>query len=131
MKAKQVNAKIAENLELDDKAERFTLKLSPEIPEFRESPKRAQLMAVAMAASLILGFAFAFVLEMLDPRVRGLAALSSAVEMKPLVAVPYIETQFEKNKKRKVVRYLISVAVILILAAAGFAIYFFELVPTS
>lgn len=131
VKAKQVNAKIAENLELDDKAERFTLKRSPELPEFRESPKRAQLMVFAMAGALILGLAIAFILEMLDPRVRGLAGLTSAIEMKPLVAVPYIETQLEKNKKRKAIRYLISVAVILILAAAGFAIYFFELLPTS
>lgn len=132
VKAKQVNAKIAENLELGDKAERFTLKLSPELPEFRESPKRTQLMLIGIVASLLLSVVFAVLLEMLDPRLRGLAAISSAIEMKPLVAVPYIETQFERNQKTKMIKRLIfSVVLLVVLVAIGAAIYFLKFFPAN
>ncbi len=129
VKAKQVNAKIAENLALEDKAERFILKLSPEYPKYRESPKRAMLMAAGMAVSLVLGFILAFVLELLDPRVRGQAAITSIIDTKLLAVIPYIETQAEINKKKRVVNIFKTGAILLIILILIAAIVHFFVTP--
>jgi polysaccharide biosynthesis transport protein len=121
VKAKQINAKIAENLAVEDKGERFILKQSPEFPKYRESPKRTMLMALGGIVSLVLGLALAMLLEMLDPRVRGQAAVTSIIDMKLLAVIPYIETQTEVNKKRRVKNIFVSffiLIVILVLTAA-------------
>ncbi len=55
MKSKQVNAKISENLEIENKAERFSLLVVPEFPEARFKPQRKKIVMMGMAAGLGLG----------------------------------------------------------------------------
>jgi protein tyrosine kinase modulator len=129
VKSKQINAKIAENLALEDKAERFILKQSPEFPKYRESPKRTRLMLLGMVASLVLGLALAILLEMLDPRVRGIAAVTSIVDTKLLAVIPYIETQAEVNKKRKVMKAFSTGAIFLVVLILVAAIVHFFVMP--
>jgi len=129
VKAKQINAKIAENLALEDKAERFILKQSPEYPKYRESPKRTLLMLGGMVVSLLLGFALAILLEMLDPRVRGQAAITSIIDTKLLAVIPYIETQAELNKKKRVMNIFITGAILLVILILIAAIVHFFVTP--
>lgn len=129
VKAKQINAKIAQNLAMGDKGERFILKESPEYPKYRESPKRTLLMALAFLVSLILGFAYAIVSEMLDPRVRGQGAVTSIVNTKLLAVIPYIETQAEHNKKKRVIKTLSVISILIVLLAAAAAIVHFFVTP--
>ena len=129
VKAKQINAKIAQNLAMGDKGERFILKESPEYPKYRESPKRTLLMALAIPISLILGFAFAIVSEMLDPRVRGQGAVTAIINTKLLAVIPYIETQAEHNKKRRIIRILTTVSILILLLIAAAAIVHFFVAP--
>ncbi len=129
VKAKQINAKIAQNLALGDKGERFILKESPEYPKYRESPKRTLLMAIAAAVSLVIGFVFAIVSEMLDPRVRGQGAVTAIINTKLLAVIPYIETQAEHNKKRRTVRTLKTILVLIFILIAAAAVVHFFIAP--
>jgi hypothetical protein len=126
VKSKQINAKIAENLALGDKGERFTLKESPEFPKYRESPKRTMLMAGGLLVSLVLGFALAFVSEMMDPRVRGQGAITAIVNTKLLAVIPYIETHAEHTKKKKIVQFFKFMAILLgVLILVAVLVHFF------
>lgn len=129
VKAKQINAKIAENLALEDKGERFILKQSPEFPKYRESPKRTLLMLAGAVVSLVLGFALAILLEMLDPRVRGQAAVTAIINTKLLAIIPYIDTQAELNKKKRVMNIFTTGAILLIVLILLAAIVHFFVTP--
>ena len=129
VKAKQINAKIVENLALDDKGERFILKQSPEFPKYRESPKRTLLMLAGVVVSLVLGFAFAILLEMLDPRVRGQAAITSIIDTKLLAVIPYIDTQAEINKKKRIMNIFTTGAILLIILILIAVIVHFLVTP--
>ena len=129
VKAKQINAKIAENLALGDKGERFILKQSPEYPKYRESPKRVLLMALGMLVATVLGFAVAMLLEMLDPRVRGQAAVTSIIDTKLLAIIPYIETHAELKIKKRIVKTFKLVVVLLVALILIAAIVHFFVTP--
>lgn len=131
VKAKQINAKIAENLALADKGERFILKQSPELPKYRESPKRSVLMAMGLVGSMIFGFLLAFLLEMLDSRVRGQATVASIVGTKLLAVIPYIETQAELSKKKKLVGFFSVGLIILVVLCLIAAIVHFFVTPLN
>jgi polysaccharide biosynthesis transport protein len=125
VKAKQINAKIAENLQLEDKSERFSLKISPELPRYRKSPNRKVLLLGGLVASLGIGMAFSLLLEWLDSRVRGQAKVASIVGMRLLAVIPYIETMAEVNKKNKIKKNLIIILIIILLILVAVAVHLF------
>lgn len=125
VKAKQINAKIAENLESGDKAERLTLLESPEFPEYRKSPKRKKIIGLGLFGALGLGLAFAGLLEFLDKRVRGQGALTSVIHMRPLAIIPYITTEAELSHKKKLVKRTYIVAAVLAGLLLAAVVYFF------
>ncbi len=123
VKAKQLNAKIAENLEINNKSERFVLKESPVFPKYRISPVRKKIIGLGTLGALVLGLLFGFFLEMLDKRVRGKDVLSSIINMEPLAVIPYINTKKELSKSKRQIRAIIFIGVIstiLIMAAVSF-----------
>jgi len=126
VKAKQVNAEIAEKLELGNQAERFILRVSPQIPKYKTSPNRKNIIAMGLLASLGLGLALAILLEFLDKRVRGLQAITSIINTKPIAVVPYIKTQAEVHKEQRLVKYAyISATLLIMLLLTAAYIYFF------
>lgn len=131
VKAKQINAKIAENLALADKGERFILKQSPEFPKYRESPKRTVLLAAGFVASIVFGFVLAFLLEMLDKRVRGQANVAAIVNTKLLAIIPYIETQAETDQNNKVKKLLSTAFTALVILCLIAAIVHFFVAPLN
>lgn len=131
VKSKQINAKIAENLELGNKAERFILLRAPEFPEYRISPKRKNILAIGLLAALGLGLALAALLELLDKRVRGLAAVTSIIHMKPIAVIPYIKTKVELNKEKNLIKYASMFASVLILLLLIIASIHFFVMPLN
>lgn len=129
VKAKQVNAKVAEGLELNNKTERLVLLESPEYPEYNQNMRKSKAIPLAFLGSLGLGFGFAFLLEMFDKRVRGQGALISVIHAKPLVVIPYINTQAELKHKKNIVRAIYIVLTILIAFIAALAIAHFFVMP--
>ena len=107
VKSKQINAKIAENLEQDQKAERFTMLEPPVFPDKPIKPNRKKIIALGIFAGLASAFAFAALFENIDKRVRGAEAITSILKMRPLVIIPYISTQLELKRRRNFKKYLV------------------------
>jgi uncharacterized protein involved in exopolysaccharide biosynthesis len=123
MKSKQVNAKISENLEIDNKAERFSLLVAPEFPEARFKPQRKKIVMMGLAAGLVLALGLAALVEMLDKRIRSVDALTSIINMRPLTIVPYISTQAEVKRNKGLIKNMILstlIATLVLLVGAYF-----------
>jgi polysaccharide biosynthesis transport protein len=107
VKSKQLNAKIAENLEQENKAERFSLIEPPVFPDKPIRPNRMKIIALGVIAALGASIALAVLLEVLEGKLRGVDAVTSVINMRPLVIVPYVYTQVELRRKRIKKRYVL------------------------
>jgi polysaccharide biosynthesis transport protein len=87
---KKRTAQVAESLEGDQKAERFTVLEPPALPERPERPNRKKLMALAFMLALAAGAAAATLIEMLQGRVRGVGQIAAAWGQQPLVSLPVL-----------------------------------------
>jgi polysaccharide biosynthesis transport protein len=101
IRAKQMTAQVAENLEDDQKAERFTLLEPPLFPDKPIKPNRSKMGAMSLFVALVAALGVVFVLETIHGTVRGADALALVVGQRPLVSIPYIEVEEEVVKRNK------------------------------
>ena len=71
VKAKQMQAEVAQELEKDRKAERFSLGEPANLPEKPISPNRLRIALIGLVASLGSGVGLAWLRDALDPSVKG------------------------------------------------------------
>ena len=100
IKAKQQEAELAENLEEQEKAERFVLLESPMVPSVPVWPdkRKAYLSALFLAAGSSAGTAF--LVELLDKTIRGPAMVTSILQRHPLAVIPFIESPRDRRRER-------------------------------
>ncbi len=103
--AKQTEAQVSRNLEVDRKGEKFTLIEPPLPPEKPISPNRRMIVAVGLLMSLALGVAAVIARESFDGSVRGPADVRQLFEVPPLACIPVISTADDKKRRRRIVRY--------------------------
>ncbi len=112
IKAKQMEANLAESLEVERKGERFTLIEPPLLPEKPVKPNRLVILCVGFVFALIGAIGLAFVLDAIDGKVHGYkhlrSFLGSTVGQSPVVVVPFILTEKDMLKKR---RYVTAAAI--------------------
>lgn len=123
LKEKWLDAKLVQTLEEQQKGQTLTLIEQPVVPAH---PEKAIRRIVAIGGSfmgIIAGLSVAFLLELLDPGVRGCRAISEVTGLMPLVVVPYIESPAEledrfvkKNRMRKIVIWTGMVFIMLTIA---------------
>ena len=101
IRTKQMSAQISENLEQENKAERFALLEPPLMPEKPVKPNRKKIAALGFFLALAGSGALVVLLETLNQRVRGVDALASVLGRRVLVAIPYIPTQAELSRRRR------------------------------
>ncbi|HEY1327388.1 MAG TPA: hypothetical protein VGI14_10650, partial [Casimicrobiaceae bacterium] len=101
VRAKQMQAEIAEELEKNRKAERFSVGEPANLPQSPHHPNRVQIMVVGFAASLIAALAIAWLREVLDASVKGPLQLARIATVPILTAIPYIETSSEQAATRR------------------------------
>lgn len=118
VKSKQINAKIAENLEQDNKAERFTMLEPPTFPEKPIKPNRLKVVALGVFASIAIPLGLVFLLESMNARVRGAEALESITKVRTLVTLPYIYTEAEIRRKKYFLRYLLLGILVFIIVSS-------------
>lgn len=121
VKSKQMEADMAQAMEKDRKAERFSLIEPPILPEEPFKPNRPAIVFLGFILSLGMALAFAMIKESLNSAIYGSRAILAATGEQPLVVIPYIENaeDITINTKRKV--KLLSIAILLtILCIAGF-----------
>lgn len=116
IRAKQMEAQVAQSLESDRKGERFTLIEPPLPPEDPVSPNRPLVMLLGVLLSIALAVGVVALLEATDATVRGRQDLLEAFTAPLLVVVPRILTAADIALGRRRMRYAVSAA-----AAVGVA----------
>lgn len=117
LRAKQLQAELAETLESENKGESFTLIEPPQVPSSAEKPNRPKLLAMGFVASMGAGLGLGILVEMFFGGVRGYTNISRVVGKPPLVVIPIILTESEKNRRRKLLYRLLFILVLLGIAA--------------
>lgn len=123
IRSKEINAKMRENLEQDNKGERFALIEPPAFPEKPVRPNRTKIIALGVFAAFGLALGLVFALESIDKRVRGVDAVTSLLQMTPLVSIPYIITDIEIQKQKKTIK-IIVISAIAVIAIVLIAVHF-------
>lgn len=119
IKAKQMEANLAQNLEQERKGERFTLIEPAQRPIDPVSPNRMALLLFGLVLSAAGGLAAAAMLELTDASVRGAKALTEVLGgTAPISIIPYIDNDSDtesvlKLKTRAIIASVVGAIVIL------------------
>lgn len=108
-RSKRMNAKIAENLESENKSGNFSVLEPPQFPERPFKPDRLKIFIFGCLISLALALGVAFALEMIDKRIRGIDALTHVLGTRPLACIPFIPTQEDQVRETSIVHKFINI----------------------
>jgi len=101
VRQKQMAAKLSENLEDEQKGERFTLIDPPLVPEEPSSPNRKLLMGAGVLLALAAGLLTVVLLESSDQTVKSRGELEALLEVPPLAVLPMMETRADRARQRR------------------------------
>lgn len=101
VRQKQLAAELAQNLESEQKGERFTLIEPPLRPEAPVSPNRKAILALGFLLSIGAAVGLMALFEALDPRVRGRRELVALVGVPPLAIIPWVAPRLDEQAKRR------------------------------
>jgi polysaccharide biosynthesis transport protein len=98
---KQLEARLSENLEDQQKGERFTLIEPPLAPQIPVSPNRTLIAALGVMLALVAAVGLVALLENNDPSVRNRRDLEALLQVPPLAVLPQIVTGAEIRARRR------------------------------
>lgn len=94
--AKRQDAQLAENLEQNQQAEKFSI-LEPALrPDEPSSPDRPKLIVLALFVALAAGGGVALIAELLFATVRGRDHVARVLDEHPIAVVPYIYSEDDR-----------------------------------
>ena len=125
--AKQMEARLSENLESENKGERFVLIEPPVLPAEPAKPNRGAILLIGVFLAVGGGIGTVGVAEALDTRVRGRRGVQELLSAPPLAAIPYFYGD-ESTVQRHRVAVAIAIAAVLTILA-GFALVHFLYAP--
>ncbi|MCG8040853.1 MAG: lipopolysaccharide biosynthesis protein [Candidatus Thiodiazotropha endolucinida] len=99
IKAKQLEAELAESLERERKGERFSLIEPPQVPEMPHKPNRIAILLLGVMLSVIGSITYVAIVESLDETIYRIKDLVDITKAPPLAIIPYIELQEEAKQK--------------------------------
>ena len=113
---KQLEAQLSQNLEDQQKGERFTLIEPPLAPQIPTSPNRLLIAALGLLLSLVAPLGTVAVLESNDPRVRNRRDLEDLLRVPPLAVLPHIVTgtEIRARRRRQTATFFGAVGVIIV-----------------
>jgi succinoglycan biosynthesis transport protein ExoP len=117
--AKQREAVVAENLEIDSKSEHFNLIEPPLLPQRPVEPNRWMILSLGAVLALAVGFGVIFLRELIDGSVTGARELERLTRNIPLGVIPAIVTPDElraRSRQRKQIA-LATAGTLLVLVA--------------
>lgn len=126
---KLMNAQIAQNLESENRAERFILLEPPILPEKPFKPNRMKILALGFLLALAASAGVIMFMESVDKRIHGTEAFTHVLGYRPLAVIPYITTLDDVVLQKQMVRLalkraLIAAVIILIAVIAVLVILF-------
>ena len=113
-----MQAQMAESLEQDSKAERFTLIEAPQVPTEAFAPNRKKILAVGLMGSFGAPISIILLIGFLDKSIRGTNTLETTLGFPPLIAIPYIYTRAEKRRIKNHNIFMVGGLVIVAVIAA-------------
>ena len=124
LRAKQLEASIAQNLESESKAESFTL-IEPPVEALEPvKPDRPKLLLLGFVLAGATSLGVALLVEMLDPAVRGAEKISGIIGAEPLAVIPIMLT-VEEIEERNALRKKVILAFLLFLGVGVALVHFF------
>lgn len=124
IKAKQLQAAVAESLEKDSKGERFTLIDPPQLPERPARPNRPIILALGLMLALGGGLGIGFLREAIDRSVHGSRQLVRLVHAPVLGAIPYVHTEKELAQDRLISWAALAFGAFCVAMAIGYVHFF-------
>lgn len=115
LKAKEMEAQIAQQLEKKSKGERFSIIEPPLLPEKPVKPNRMAIAFLGLVLAIAAGAGYVLLRETMDKSVRGLKGVVALTGAPPLAIIPLLETDDERDeqKRRRFIVLLASVGAIL------------------
>jgi capsular polysaccharide biosynthesis protein len=124
IKAKFESAKIAKNIEVENKGERFVLIEAPLLPESPIKPNRKLIIIGGLVASILASVGLVILMDLMSKGVRGVDAIASVMGIQPIAAIPYIKSDAEEKRKIYMMYYVVFGVVSMVLIAL-LVIHFF------
>jgi len=119
IRAKQMQARVAQQLETESKGERFTLIDPPVLAEEPIKPNRPAIIFLSLVLALGAGVGYAAVAESLDSTVRGAKGVLATLQVAPLAVIPYLASDREIAGQRRKRRLIVLGALAVVLIAVG------------
>jgi uncharacterized protein involved in exopolysaccharide biosynthesis len=123
IKDKQMEAELAEAMEIERKGERFSLIEPPLLPEKPIKPNRVAMLLLGFVLSFAGGIGNIAIRESMDQTVHGAKGVIAITQAPPLAVIPYIEND-QDHRKRLTQRILLVLTVVFIVAAFAAAVQF-------
>jgi len=123
LKAKQMSADVAMEMEKKRKGEKFTLIDPAVVPSKPVSPNRPAIVIISLILALGGGIGSAFAAETMSAVVRGPKGLVAILNTAPLAIVPYLENNADITRKKTRFRILVAaviISIVLILILINF-----------
>lgn len=98
--AREMEAQISQQLEIEKKGERFTLIDPPQEPLEPVSPNRIAILFLGFVLAIAGGFGTVALAEVMDSSIHSEKAIANILGVAPLATIPYLESQAEKQKHR-------------------------------
>lgn len=119
LKAKAMEAEVAEQLERKSKGERFSIIEPPLLPEQPIKPNRPAIAFLGMVLAIAGGFGYVLLTENMDQTVRGLKRVAVLAGTTPVAVIPYLQTDEEisQQQKTRTVGVLAGLGLILLVLA--------------
>ncbi len=128
LKAKQMEAQLAQVMETERKGERFTLIEPPELPEKPLKPNRMAVLVLGVVFSFAGGVGTVAVSETTDATVRGVRGVSLLLNSPPLAAIPRIDTEADRQRRRRRrIGFAVAIVALIGMGVAAFHFFFMPL----
>ncbi|MCQ8106396.1 Wzz/FepE/Etk N-terminal domain-containing protein [Methylomonas sp. SURF-2] len=115
--AREMEAQISQQLELEKKGERFTLIDPPQEPLEPVSPNRIAILFLGFVLAVAGGFGSVALAEMMDASIHSEKTITNMLGVAPLATIPYLENRAERQKYQAQRRMFMLGALISALAA--------------
>ncbi|HEB98366.1 MAG TPA: lipopolysaccharide biosynthesis protein [Thiotrichales bacterium] len=123
IKAKEMQARVAQQLEQESKGERFTLIDPPALPEEPIKPNRPAIIFLSLVLAIGGGLGVAAVGESLDSSIRGAKGVAQTLQVMPLAVIPYLESE-EERRRRKAHKWKLAAGSVGVLVLAALLVHF-------
>ena len=120
LRDKQMKAQIAEQLERDRKAERFTLIEPPIFPEKPYRPNRTAIVLMGLMLALVGGLGAAVLREAIDQTVHSARDVVRVMQVPVLAILPALPSPLMMRRQSSQVRFVaLGLSILLFCAVAG------------